>query len=412
MLSRLLAVLKSRRGAALLDQGLISGSNFLILLYGARLVPAEQWGEFGFAYATVLFGQGFQRAMVTIPMITFSAQLQQWAIHEASWAALNIRLAFSACLLALGVAAASTFLGFVWAANSALMAAMLSIPLFCMEFGRRAAIQGEKYSTLVLSACSYAIGAWLTVAAMQACGSANRWLPVAAVVGGAMLSYAVAVGGRISRMIGNLERGTYGKEYLEFGLWASLGHLGFSGYNFGMQALLGAIAGPAALGAFHACRTLLQPINTLVGAMDSIDKPRAANAYASEGRSGLFGILGRSATVIGVFAGAYIAAALSVNDWLLAMAYGEKYIDQGNVLAMWCLVAGVTALAQPIESGLYVIRRTRELFYSRLMASIVSIACGVLLIDAYGAIGALLATAVGYALATARGIQLLHSQTE
>ncbi len=61
------------RAAAVLEQLAVSGANFIAFLIFARQLAPAQFGEFGFAYALVLFVQGFQRALVTIPMIPFSA---------------------------------------------------------------------------------------------------------------------------------------------------------------------------------------------------------------------------------------------------------------------------------------------------------------------------------------------------
>ena len=61
---------RSARYFALAEQSLISGSNFLLYIYAARVLPKDQWGSLSFTLAFLLVLQGFQRAFVTVPMAT------------------------------------------------------------------------------------------------------------------------------------------------------------------------------------------------------------------------------------------------------------------------------------------------------------------------------------------------------
>jgi O-antigen/teichoic acid export membrane protein len=396
----------SRRVAVLIDQGLVSGANFLVFLYCARLLSPEQWGEFGFAYATVLFCQGFQRAMVTIPMIAFSPSARDWKVTASAWASINSRLMVITTVIGAVAVVLANLIGVTWLASSAHVATLLTIPMFGMEFARRAVIQEENFGKLVGMAAGYTLGVGCVVAGWPTAWDI-QWIPVLAVMAGALFSMLAFGFGNWNMLFGRYSPTLSLVEHKRFSFWATLSHLGFSGYNFGVQSLLGALAGPAALGVFHACRTLLQPVSILIGAMDSIDKPRAARAYAETGRAGLFKKLKNAFIALACLAGSYIVFVLITNTWLLNLAYGQRYHGQESVVALWCLVSAFTAIAQPVESGLYVIHRTRELFYSRLMASALSLACGFLLIGKLGAIGALTAMAVGYAVSAILGLWIL-----
>jgi O-antigen/teichoic acid export membrane protein len=396
-----------RRLAALIDQGLVSATNFGMFLYCARVLSVELWGAFGFAYATVLFLQGFQRAAVIIPMITFNPKLADWQANAAAWARLNaclIVLATVACAIAAAIGFA---VGIAWLAFSMVGAMVLLIPMFLLEFARRAVIQQENFEQLVALAAAYSAGCIGTLIVWTVLGP-SRWMPVGAVAAGATCATTLFTFWHSPLLLGSNTGNSNIHEARQFSVWASMGHLGFSGYNFGAQAILGALGGPVALGYFHACRALLQPVNTLIGAMDSIDKPRAARAYVQSGRPGLIKTLGTALGLLTLLSGAYITGVLLFNAELLSLAYGRRYEGQEQVVAWWCAVAALTVLAQPLESGLYVIRRTKEMFYSRLLASAASLLSAWLLIGPFGAIGALAAIAVGYAISAACGALLLR----
>lgn len=385
-----------RRLASLLDQGLVSASHFVAFLAFARLLEAEAWGRFGFAFAVVLFVQGFQRAAVTIPMIPFSAEPGRWTSTRKQWAAQNTSVAIL-CLAALLVGAVlATLVGSAWLVDSTLMSACLLVPVLQMEYFRRHAIQEHRFGLLVCMAMLYA--ASMLVAAMLATIYASPWLPVVGMaVGG---SAATAAAAMVLRMppLARPRWWSAERDYPRFVTWAGLSHVGFSGYNFGVQSILAALAGPAAVGAFHACRTFTQPVAALIGAMDSIDKPKAAVAWAEGGAPGLRQVLLRAALLLLILGLPYLAVVAGFAESLLQLAYAGRYAGSEQIVMLWSLAALAMMLAQPAESGLYVVRRTRALFAGRVVAGTVSLSLAYLVVGRLGAAGAVLAVATGYTL--------------
>ncbi len=390
-----------RRVAALLEQGLVAGANFVAFVLFARELAPAAWGEFGFAYALVLFVQGFQRAWVTIPMITFSTV--GWDAARSTWAQANSALALGGALLLLAAAAAALMLPLPWLRHALLMAACMALPMIVHEFARRAAVQEQRMDLLAAMGGVYA-AVLLSAALVPApAGQARVWLPALGVALGsaaaAGLYRAVARRSALPRPAWpahNAERAGYSG-------WATLSHLGYSGYNFGVQALLAALAGPAAVGVFHACRMLVQPVSTLIGAMDSVDKPRAAAALAARGPAALRQVLWRTLRWLLLLALPYLALVALGAGPLLGLVYGERYAGHETVVWMWCLVTLCTLVSQPVESGLYVARRTRALFFGRAVAALVSLTLALPLVAAWGAAGALAAMAAGFGLAAACG---------
>lgn len=398
--------MQTRRLAALADQGIVSATNFLLFLYCARTLDSEDWGAFGFAYAAVLFCQGFQRAIVTIPMITLSPTPAQWHENSEAWAGLNSSLLLAVMVFGGMLSAFTTLIDVDWLAISATSATALSAPMLLMEYSRRATIQNDHFGRLVFMALAYMFGI-LTIAILWPSAWHTRWLPVAAVIAGSCAAAFVFLTGKTSILLGKVRPGFAIEGHRGFSMWAALSHLGYSGYNFGVQAMLGAISGPAALGIFHACRALIQPVNTLIGAMDSIDKPRAARAYAATGRFGLFRSLRSTLMGLAILGGVYLGLAALFDTWLLRIAFGARYSDQESVVLWWCIVSALTICAQPVESGLYVAGRTREMFLSRVASSLGSLGCAYFLIGPFGPVGALAAMAVGFGVSALLGSLIL-----
>jgi O-antigen/teichoic acid export membrane protein len=399
------------RTAALVDQAALAGGNLMAFLVFARQITAESWGQFGFAFSMVLFAQGFQRAAVTIALVPYSASAVPWPQARARWQASNGAVAV-ASVLALGATAmAAGFVDAGWIGASAAMACLMVVPMFGHEFMRRSAIQDSRFDALAAGGLCYA-AVVVSIAALSLVTEAAAWWPsiaVAAAAGCATLVLAV----RTRHLPMRWPRlWSPAPDYPKFAAWAGLSHLGYSGYNFGIQAVLAAVAGPASVGVFHACRILVQPVNTVIGATDSIDKPRAARAFAAHGRSALRHVLIRAFSMMMLLGLPYLVLVGLFAQPMLSFVLGPQYADETTTMRLWCAVAICMMLAQPVESGLYVTRRTRQMFLGRLLASALALALAVPLARQWGAAGALGAMMVGFAIAAVCGLFTLRQVPE
>jgi O-antigen/teichoic acid export membrane protein len=290
------------------------------------------------------------------------------------------------------------------------MAAALLPLALAHEFARRAALQERRFGLLAMMGMSYA-GPLLVVALARVLWPAwGGWAlhaawPAALALGAGFAAAALVYRSSTRLPLLPLPPGPLPQVqgWRPYAGWALGSHLGYSGYNFGVQALLAALAGPAAVGVFHACRTLVQPVTVLQSAMDGIDKPRAAAAWAARGAPALRRVLWRSFGWMAVPALPFLAIVALAAGPLLGLLYGPAYAGAESVVVAWCAVAACSLFSQPVESGLYVTHRPRALFLARCAAALASLGAAVPLVQAQGAVGALLAMALGFALAAALG---------
>jgi O-antigen/teichoic acid export membrane protein len=401
----------SARHGALLEQGLLSVAQLLAFLLWARLLAPEAWGQFGLAYAGVLFLQGFQRAWVTLPMVPLSARGAGWARTRLRWARLNMGLALLvAVALGLATLAGTRLLAdSPWLASLG-MAAALWLPMSLHEFARRAAAQEARWGLLAAMGAAHA-AVLLAAASLPwwalAGTPAAAWWPAAALCAASVSAAAVYRWGSGQRLLPCPGGWPQQARYREFAGWAGASHLAYSGYNFGVQALLAAVAGPAAVGAFHAARMLVQPLGTLMAALDSVDKPRAALALAASGMAGLQRVRRRSIALLLGFGLPYLAGVALAAPWLLDALFGPAYAGHTGVVVLWCTVMASMAVSQPVETSLYVAERTRELFQGRAAAGALALALAGPLSHWQGAAGALAAMALGYAFTAVWGLRVL-----
>lgn len=400
----------SARYMALCEQGLISGSNFVVYLLAARLLPREEWGAISLAFATILVLQGFQRAFVTLPMTTSGASMAE----ASQLRRLLFNCQWNVTLIAVGLATLFAWLSTVslerWVSQSAIVTTILIGPVFYHEFARRVVITTGSMQRLLLMACVYSgvvlgVPAVLFLAKVDLSGN----VLVAAI---ALAAVAACATSRTALFqLGSMLQGAQKTDFdlLRFGGWSAASSLAYSGYNFAVQAMLGAFAGPSALGAYAAVRTLTQPVGTLIQAIDSVDKPRAGRAFARDGMTGLWTVIRKSWVWLLVLGVPYLLGIMYFSSEVLGLAYGDRYADAQPLVFLWSSVMLVMMLTQPLETGLYVIRRPDMLFRGRALSAVIVLCATPFLVSSWGASGALAALILGWSLAGLIGAwQLRH----
>lgn len=391
---------KSARYCALAEQAFISGGNFLLYVYAARTLPKDQWGTLSFALASLLVLQGFQRAFVTVPMVTSGEKYSVFAGSLRFWRQMHGWVTGATLLLLLCFYVMARHYLEVWVAESVLLTAILVIPVYYMEFARRVVIMAFSMRRLLVMAAIYVFILFLAGAIVHRLGYDQHLWGFVVIIALAAIISCVSARVQLWPVWGQNTGGSWNIYSLwRFGRWAAASSLAYTGYNFAIQAILAAMAGPVALAVFAAARNLTQPVGTLIQAIDTVDKPRAGRAYAQQGTPGLWRIIRRSWAWLFILALPYLALASFFSQRLLVTIYGEKYSDDSTSVQLWCVVMIIMILVQPLETGLYVIRRPDWLFYGRAISAGIILILTPWLIMNWSVNGALVALATGWGLA-------------
>ena len=381
---------------SLIEQGLLSLTNFGLAIFLAREFPKAEWGTFSLGLALMLFAQGFQRALVSIPIATMAHQQDTLSRSLPFWCRVQLWVTLgSSVSLALAAVAWRAVAPDSCVSEALFIAALLVPGYFSLEFWRRMLIQVRDIKAAVYGAAGFFlsisllvvvirfqhVGPLITAAGMSVCtlsaGAALRWRAAKVIPAGA-------------------EPLDFGQEVLRFGRWATLSHVAFSGYNTAIQVLLSLVCGPAAMGSFAAVRNLTQPVNTLIGAVDNLDKPRAARAFAGGGFPDLFSSLWRTMATLTLLGGLYLLLCAAGGGHMVNAMYHGLYGYAWNEVRLWCLIALAMMVAQPLESGLYVAQRTDALFLNRVISAVIGLGTAVATMPAWGVSGALMGLASGW----------------
>ena len=387
------------RVASFVEQGCLSGFNFLNLVFWARYLAPEDYGSLALAYGVLWFVQSMHRSTVSLPLVVYNPNRAALYSEAQNWHSLQLA-AGGAVLAVMLVALLLTWAiaGINWFAQSLAMAIAFVLPVLYYDFFRRWLIIERGIGAVVPVAVVYA--------AVLTAGMAFGLL-VAAELWVAALSFslanAVAAGFGFLRASGPGLRARPFGEFVAglraFGFWALLGNLAYNGYNHAHQILLGALAGPAAVAAFQATRNLVQPIFTLLTTVDNLDKPRLSGALHDGGESGLVRQLKSTSRFLVPVALVYLALMSGFATDILGLLYGDKYVDAGGLAYWWAVVAALMVATYPFETGLFVMKLPERLILGRCLAAAVSIGLALLLVPRLGAHGAMIAAAAGWAIA-------------
>jgi O-antigen/teichoic acid export membrane protein len=382
--SRQAARWATKGGLAILDQGLISGSNFLIGILLARwLVPAE-YGAFSLAFSVFLLLSYVYQSLLSEPQAVFSGSSYRQCLRGYLKALLSIQLVVTIFGLVLlgGSAAIVYFMGEADGLAGALAGVAIASPciLFFWLLRRsyymnlapaRAAMGAFIYFVLVVSG--------LIVAYKKALISPFSAYLLMAI---GALATALFLLTQVKKVLPPdacdppTARQAWQKHW-DYGRWA----LGVSVVTwipyYMYYPLVSAFRGMAAAGQLKALMNLSLPMEQSYTALAILFLPYAARVCREKGISSSGKLVRR---IIMLFVGGavlYWGLMIPFKGVVFHVLYGGKYMEVAPLIpyvalgtTMWSAAFGPAILLRAIESP-------NLIFYARLVASILSLVVGV-----------------------------------
>ncbi len=382
----------STRLATIGDQLLVALTNFGLTIAIGRAFGASELAAYGIGLSVGLMVQGLQRHAITIPLMLRPAN---W-VRERTAAVLGQHLLVLFPGVVIGVLSllAASLSPSHFAHLVVLSSAVCLLIYVQLEFARAFLVKIGRPGALLIGAAGYAASAaLLSLAALRGLIGYEMLLLLIACV---MLVHAIMVvfaGGGVALRQG---AGLLAADARRYGGW-SLAAVGtYAGYNHVPLMILGAVAAPIQTAVFVAARSLLQPLQILLRGLDVADKNAFAELRSDHPAPRFILRLVVLYAVVGVALG--ILFALSA-EWLLALAYGPKFAGSGAAVAAWACAYALISVSMPLESLVYAQKRFAAYFGLRAGASVIAILAAIPLIQAYGAVGAIAACALGWLIA-------------
>ncbi len=363
---------------ALADQGLQGVGSILALALLGRALSAAEFGLVGIAIGAYYFVAGFHRSAIVLPYITehfVHADVNERRSYHSDWWWLSVMASGALALALLMVAVLIGILvpSLAWLVRPLLYGAAITPTMIGAEFMRRWLFKLERADLAALLSTSF----FLSLVGAAAIAAYIRPDAEAGV-------FAWGFAGLVATLVGFLAvrpRGLHPQKswqafvpHRQFATWLSLNIFPYTVYSTAtVVILIGSLLGPYAAAVFTAVRTLTNPAVSIVSAIDSTDKPRAAKALAQDGITGLRRSIRNTRLVVVALTGAYLVLIALAAGPLMDLVFHNKYTGTENEVRLLCLAFFLFCLNQPSETLLIVLRASRTMFLTRLCTAIATL---------------------------------------
>ena len=384
----------SRRSLTIVDQALVSGSNFITGIMLVRSLGLVEFGRFTIAYAILLLANSVQLSFISSPMITLgslSATPEERRRFVRGMFGVQLIFCAAATILAVAGTAVCVTVRHSAGAMEFLMPFASAVVAFLMQdwLRRYYFTVGKVLASLGNDVISYlgqvaVLGfLWWTHRL-----TLNTALWSMAVTSGA----AFAVGALLERLASSREetreawRHAHGIS-IDLGIANQLQWLVYQG-----AMLIGAgVVGAQAAGGVRATQNIVGPVNVAYQAMENIVPVRAAEEMKRGGIERVSAFLFRFGSVGFVALLVFFSAAALFSRQFLSFFYGRQLHAYAGVLDLQMLYFLLTWPIRQVSFLFRTIKYTRPILIGSLVAALVSLVAVYPGVRAFGAVGIMVA---------------------
>lgn len=371
-----------RRGLwGLCDHGLMSATNFLMMVLLARVLSPRDFGFYALTYTALLFVNGMQAALFTQPYTMLGAPRAGLDLvrYTTDTARLQALFAIVTGLIFIIIALLGARSG--WEVASLLLACAPATAAWQMqEFIRRVLYTNSAASRVFYNDVVSYGGQTLLVVLLWQWEALTPVTALLALAGTSLLGVLIG----LWQIRADLD-------------WSHLSRIGFrttavENWHFGKWLLGGSLAGwtsgriypiaaagmvsVATTGAMKAVQTILGPMNVLIFAIDPLVGPKVARIKNDEGIPALRTFISRIQLLMLFTVCAYCLVVAIFAGAILDRIYGPYYTQYAWLLIVMAINFGFTALRGPLSIALTALGETSALFRVRVASSIINLTLG------------------------------------
>jgi O-antigen/teichoic acid export membrane protein len=406
------AATTTRQGVhSLLDQGVVSATNFLTGVIVARACSKAELGLYMLGFSLFLFLIDAQTSLIATPYMIYAPRVKgsEKALYTGSTLIHQLALSLLATVALVGGAVVVTAgvgppgLGPVlWA-----LVAVVSAIMF-REHSRRvyfASLEANRALIFDICIAVVQIGSLLILARLHLLSANRAYWVVGCACGIAVLgwlwsersAYRVNLGQSLADL----------KKNWAFGRWA----LG-SGFVWTVSMniypwLLAAFHGTASAGVWAACLGAVALANPAVLGVQNFLGPKIAHVYALEGSAGLRRFVFKATLISAVLVSVFCLAMTLRGGPLVALLYGHGYLGNGLIVGLLAWNLSISAVASAFSRALFAIERADVDFAVNVIGLFMMLTFGLWLVRSYSVVGAALGLLLANAaMSIARGVCL------
>jgi O-antigen/teichoic acid export membrane protein len=392
--------LEAARGmVSIVDQGVVSLTNFLTGVIIGRACSKEEFGLYSLCFSIVLFLASFQTTLISTPYIVYSPRFE--AFDRAAYTGSNLIHQFVISIFAIaGLSAAflvlSTGMGPTGLAPVVGALAIAITFILMREFARRVLFSRLKFEHALfidILVAMVQIG-MLVILAKNGMLSA-RWTYY---VMGLACGLATVVWFYFDHK--NIELKPK-QVFSDFRLNCQIGKWDFASGIMAVASIqlytwfIAIFYGTEATGILAACLGLSFLVNPLILGLANYLGPKTMHAFTERGIGQVHHMVGRIIVIFSVLMSLYSIIMIIWGERLLQMTYGSKYAGFGFVVGLMALAKLAEVLPLGFHCGFYALEKADIYFRSQSLLLIISLTAGLFFVRAYGVAG------VAYGLITA-----------
>ncbi len=405
----------TKGGLAVAEQGLISGSNFVMGILLARWLMPDQYGAYALAFAIFLLLSLLYQSLLLEPMAVFGGAAYRNCLRGYLGSLLWIHLAITVVIVVvLGISAGVAHgLGKSGGLPGALLGVTIAAPCVLLSWLARrsfylklapafATIGAFLYSALVL-------GSLFLLRGRGVVSSLTAFLLMAlgALVSSALLFWRLKSVFQDSNATSPALREAW-RRHWEYGRWAlaAAGVAWLPAYIY--YPLLSTFSGMARAGEFRALMNLVMPLTQGFGALAILFLPYASRLHGDEGRASVAGLTRRITLLFAVGAAVYWGVIAPLKGPVFHFLYGGKYMGIAYLLPL----VAVGSLLSSATMGPVIVLRAMEspasVFVAHAASSVIALLIGIPLTWAFGLWGAVVGLIASGAVSLLMALFLLR----
>lgn len=362
---------------SILDQSVVSGTNFVILILLARNMLSFEYGSFALAWTTLVILVAVQNALITSPLTILGAQKigvyqdeyigNLLLIQTITGASISIFMVVGSFL----ITADHTDLSFL--ATTFVSMAVSSFFFLGQDFFRRVFLTRLELGKALMSdviASIVKLSGIIFLSMKGKLSPSDSFLIIALGSGLGCISGYLHLRSSLKVNVSHL-RGTL-RENWQVGKWlvAELIPYTLSGQVY--IYLVALFLSLAATGAFAASQAILNVTNVYVVAVLNLLTPVASRKCMEKGKKEMFYFMERNKWVVFAPVIFYCIIVAAFPEFILRLFYQEKYLGFGWLIIILSIQTLFSFLYRQKQVVLMALRRTDIGFYSKSISALVT----------------------------------------
>jgi O-antigen/teichoic acid export membrane protein len=386
---------------AVLDQGLIAGSNFLIGLLLARWLVPEQYGAYALAFSIFLFASGFHNALLLEPMSVFG--LASYSNCLPAYLGKLLRLHFVLAFFLTGLVAAGIAVLHYFTADRALTSALWGVCLatpWILFFWlcRRAAYIKLAPGLAARGALAYCLVVVCLLLLIQSVGwlsGFTAFLIQALAATAAAILLLASLRSNLDSQSGPSSSAVL-RQHWRYGRWVVATAFVYWLSGNAYYVLVAAFLPMQDVAALRALQNFTLPFVQFLTATSLLALPWASARFAEEGPLGFQRRIRQITVLFVAGASAYYAVLWLFGGRIMAILYAGRYTDFAYLLPLAAAPVVVLAASQGSTIAVQAMQAPAEAFLAYSVAGTLTILAGVALARYWGLAGALVGILISY----------------